>query len=127
VCIRLSETIYLLPCHVQGFFIFTTMQNEINEQDGLPKPSYYAVIPANVRYCKELCPNAKLLYGEITALSAGAGFCDKSNRYFADLYDMKRLQTISDWIGQLKKLGFITVELIYSNNQIDKRILCAIA
>ena len=111
-----------------GAFLFLRiMQNEINAQGIAKTPTYNAIIPAAVRYCKELCPNAKLLYGEITALSAGAGFCDKSNRYFADLYDMKRLQTISDWIGQLKKLGFITVELIYSNNQIDKRILCAIA
>ena len=32
------------------------------------KPRYYAIIPANVRY-SDLKPNAKLLYGEITALS----------------------------------------------------------
>lgn len=29
--------------------------------------SYYAIIPANVRYDKRLKPNTKLLYGEITA------------------------------------------------------------
>ena len=28
------------------------------------KPSYYAVIPADVRYDPRLKPNAKLLYGE---------------------------------------------------------------
>ena len=99
------------------------MQNEINEQDSSPKSSYYAVIPANVRYCKELKPNAKLLYGEITALSNAKGYCYASNRYFAELYDISRIQTISDWVGQLQKLGFITVELTYKGKEIDQRII----
>jgi predicted DNA-binding protein YlxM (UPF0122 family) len=99
------------------------MQNEINEQDGLPKPSYYAIIPANVRYCKELKPNAKLLYGEITALSNAKGYCYASNRYFAELYGIERIQTISDWVGQLQKLGFISVELTYKGKEIDQRII----
>lgn len=30
--------------------------------------SYYAIVPANVRYDNDLTANAKLLYGEITAL-----------------------------------------------------------
>ena len=37
--------------------------------------SYYAVMTAEVRYDKELCPNAKLLYAEITALSNTKGYC----------------------------------------------------
>ena len=31
-------------------------------------PSYYAIIPASVRY-SDIIPNAKLLFGEITALA----------------------------------------------------------
>lgn len=76
------------------------------------KKSYYAIIPANVRYDKELTPNAKLLYGEITALCNEKGFCWASNQYFSSLYAVSK-KSISNWISQLAEKRYITVELIY--------------
>jgi len=85
-------------------------------------PNYYAIIPANVRYA-DLKPNAKLLYGEITALSNKHGFCFASNKYFADLYKVNK-NTISSWISDLKNYGFITVKIERNvNNQITKRCI----
>ena len=85
-------------------------------------PNYYAIIPANVRYA-DLKPNAKLLYGEITALSNKHGFCFASNKYFAELYKVNK-NTISSWISDLKNYGFITVKIERNvNNQITKRCL----
>lgn len=73
------------------------------------KPAYYAVIPASVRYCKELEPMARLLYAEITCLTHTEGYCYASNQHFADLYDVD-VRTIQRWLEGLKKHGFITVE-----------------
>ena len=85
------------------------------------KKNYYAIIPANVRYDVNLCPNAKLLYGEITALCNEKGFCWASNSYFADLYSVSTI-TVSRWVSLLENLGYIKVELIYKEN--SKEIQC---
>lgn len=82
--------------------------------------SYYAVIPANVRYDENLPPNAKLLYGEITALCNQNGYCWATNEYFAKLYKCTR-QSISSWISQLKDRGYISIEFIYKEG--SKEIL----
>lgn len=73
-------------------------------------PAYYSILPANVRYCKGLNPNAKLLYSEITALCNKDGFCWAENGYFAELYGVAE-ETISRWISDLKKRGFIFVKV----------------
>lgn len=74
--------------------------------------SYYAIIPANVRYDKDLTANAKLLYGEITALCQQMGYCWATNAYFADLYNVSN-ETVSRWISSLEKKGYIRKEIIY--------------
>lgn len=69
-------------------------------------PNYYAVIPANVRYAK-IKANAKLLYGEITALANKKGYCYASTGYFAELYEVSEKQ-VKIWIGELENHDFIT-------------------
>ena len=77
------------------------------------QPNYYAVIPAPVRYDRELSASAKLLYGEIAALSDQRGYCWASNGYFAELYGVDK-STIKRWIGELRDGGHITVDVIYA-------------
>jgi uncharacterized phage protein (TIGR02220 family) len=74
--------------------------------------SYYAIIPANVRYDKDLTPNAKLLYGEITALCNEKGYCWASNSYFSKLYKVSKV-SISKWINQLVDKGYIQADIQY--------------
>lgn len=71
-----------------------------------PKPGYYAVIPADVRYDGQIPPNAKLLYGEISALIGSEGYCYAGNPYFAELYGMTE-ETISRLVGKLERAGHI--------------------
>ena len=90
----------------------------------MESPSYYAIIPATVRYDKEITPNAKLLYGEITALCNKEGKCWASNNYFSELYGVSKV-SISKWINQLIKNGYLNSEMEYKegSKEILKRYL----
>ena len=85
----------------------------MNEEN---KSNYYAIIPATVRYSKELKANEKLLYGEITSLSNKNGYCYAQNRYFANLYNVS-IETVSRWLSHLQKLGFIQVIVQRNENK----------
>ena len=74
------------------------------------EPNFYAVIPATVRYDNDLIPNAKLLYGEISAMCSVEGYCWAENLYFAQLYKVS-LFTISRWISKLESNGHIRTVL----------------
>lgn len=84
--------------------------------------NYFAIIPAPVRYCKDLKANEKLMYGELTALSNDKGFCFASNEYFSNIYDVSKT-SISKWISNLEKNGFIKIKMIYERGtkQIKQR------
>ena len=86
--------------------------------------NFYAIIPAFVRYDKDLQPNAKLLYGEITALTNEKGFCWAENEYFANLYNVSKT-SISKWISSLIKKQYITSEIVYKQGtkEIEHRYL----
>lgn len=86
--------------------------------------AYYAIIPANVRYDKDLVPNAKLLYGEITALCNEKGYCWATNQYFAELYNVSD-RTIKNWISQLTDKGYIqrSVKSREGTKEIEQRKL----
>lgn len=90
------------------------------------KPSYFSILTADVRYDERLRPNEKIMYSEITALSNKDGYCSASNTYFADLYKVGK-NTVSLWVNNLKKYGYISVVLEYKENtkQVARRKIYA--
>lgn len=75
------------------------------------RPGYFAVIPADVRYDDGIPANAKLLYGEISALIGSEGYCFASNAYFAEIYKMTQ-ENIARLITKLEKAGHIRREVV---------------
>lgn len=84
-------------------------------------PSFFAIIPATVRYCKELEPSAKLLYGELTALTQKEGYCWASNKYLCELYDVNE-RTLRRWLSALEKNGFIKRDVDCSGSSHPRKI-----
>lgn len=73
------------------------------------EPSYWAVIPAQVRYAADLPAGAKILYAEISSLTDKRGYCFASNEYFADLYGAS-VRTVQRYLDALKNSGFISIQ-----------------
>ncbi len=86
-------------------------------------PGYYAVIPAPIRYDDKIPANAKLLYGEISALIGPEGYCYATNTYFAGLYKLSD-RTIRGLISDLQDNGYIVVKMERSaDGKIQRRRL----
>ena len=66
---------------------------------------YYGILPAEVRYDKELPANAKLLFVEVTSLCRLQGYCWATNAYFADLLGATE-RTVTRWVKILCDKGY---------------------
>lgn len=71
-----------------------------------PRASYFAVIPADVRYDDRLPPNAKLLYCELTSMCAEQGYCDATASELAAPYGFSD-RTIRSLLKALEDGGYI--------------------
>ena len=94
------------------------------EKQDKPEPAYWAVIPASVRYDKNIPSGAKLLFGEISSLCNKKGYCWAGNAYFAELYNASE-RTIINWINSLKESGHIAVSYKYvpGKKEVESRII----
>ena len=97
-----------------------TSKEIMDSKFGYEKPTYYAIIPASVRYDENLNANEKLMYGELTCLSNKLGYCYASNSYFSNLYKVTP-QAVSKWIKHLESLGYIKCQYEYNGLEIKQR------
>lgn len=88
----------------------------------MQQPGYWAVIPAVIRRDDQLPANAKLLYGDLSALTNEAGYCYASNEYLMGLYGWSD-RTVQRLISALEDRGYIRVEQVQG---IERRIYCGI-
>ena len=80
------------------------------------QPTNYTLLPHQVRLDNRLCPFARLLYGEIVALSQQTGYCWASNTFFAQLYQVRE-KAVGRWLRELRQNGYIRVEVAKGNQR----------
>lgn len=95
---------------IDGEPIVDDLPEELKSDEEEKKSTYYAIIPAKIRYA-DISSSSKLLYGEITALCNQKGYCWASNKYFANLYKVSNW-SISNWIRELRNADFIYYEIL---------------
>jgi hypothetical protein len=61
----------------------------------------------NIQNDKNICPNAKLIYNQIVALSKQTGYCYASKEWFAKNFQYSD-RTVNRWISRLVARGYIT-------------------
>ncbi len=91
----------------------------------MDKPTFYGIIPANVRYAK-IADRAKLIFSEITAMANKWGYCNASNGYFAQVWECDP-SVISRHISSLESIGAIRCEYIREGKQVKERKIYPLA
>lgn len=69
-------------------------------------PAFYAMVPATVRYDRELSPNAILLYMEISAAMDRDGVARQKSKYYMEIFRTSR-ELVMKWLKELKDKGHI--------------------
>jgi len=92
------------------------------------QPSYFTILPASVRYDKNLTDSEKILFSEIVCLCNMNGRCHANNQYFMTLYGVSKV-TISKRINRLVKTGHLKSVLVYheGSKQVKQRYLSILA
>lgn len=69
-------------------------------------PAFYGVVPATVRYDRNLSPNAILLYIEIGAVMGKDGVARELSAHYMEVFNTSRA-LILKWLNELKAAGHV--------------------
>ena len=78
--------------------------------EGRQEPGLFAIIPMSILESKTLSANAKLLYGEIMALSKKSGKCYATNEYLSEMIGLSKT-SMPQIIRELSGCGLILVDI----------------
>ena len=78
--------------------------------EGRQEIGMFAIIPVSILENKNLSANAKLLYGEIMALSKKSGKCYATNEYLANMLGLKK-ESMPQLLKELSGIGLILVNI----------------
>lgn len=87
--------------------------------------SYWAVLPANVRYHRDLSQTAKLLYAEVSALAQANGYCWATDAYLAETLGCS-VATVTRSLRKLRDLGFIRCERTTNAKGTERHVYCGL-
>ena len=71
---------------------------------------FIALLPAQIRYNRDLKPNEKVLYSELLIKSYPLGYCEINNMDLATAFHVTR-QSVSGWLSDLVRAGYIEIKL----------------
>ncbi len=74
----------------------------------------YSKIPLFIKNNKNICSNAKLLYGDISLLCHSKGYCFATNKFLADNLGVSN-RTVIRLLNELENESLIRME--YSRNE----------
>ncbi len=83
--------------------------DEMNSTENVP--FRYIILPEFIIRDNEIPEGAKILFGEIAALSLREGYCYCTNGYISKIFSGSK-RNASRWIRSLRERLYVTVELI---------------
>jgi DNA-binding MarR family transcriptional regulator len=100
--------------------------NEVEERKYRRTEGFYCVIPVYVLQNPDISAEAKILYGELSALINKYGYCYATNKYLAERLG-RTTRTIQYALSELKNKKLIRIEIEKDNTGTRRKIWLTIA